>query len=77
MAFDLSHYETVAERLQRALNDHPDLRIITEIVDLARDPQTNRPLQYVVKASLYYGDVFKGSFAGGFAADFAGDVKNV
>jgi hypothetical protein len=59
MAFDLSHYETVAERLQRALNDHPDLRIITEIVDLARDPQTNRPLQYVVKASLYYGDVLK------------------
>ncbi len=67
MAFDLSHYETVAERLQRALNDHPDLRIITEIVDLARDPQTNRPLQYVVKASLYYGDVLK-------AVDFAEEI---
>lgn len=67
MAFDLSAYETVAERLQRALNDHPDLRIITEIVDIARDPQTQRPLQYVVKASLYYGDVLK-------AVDYAEEV---
>lgn len=67
MAFDLSAYETVAERLQRALNDHPDLRIITEIVDIARDPQTHRPLQYVVKASLYYGDVLK-------AVDYAEEI---
>lgn len=67
MAFDLSHYETVAERLARALADHPDLRIITEIVDIARDPQTNRPLQYVVKASLYYGDVLK-------AVDYAEEI---
>ena len=67
MAFDLSAYETVAERLQRALNDHPDLRIITEIVDIARDPQTQRPLQYVVKASLYYGDVLK-------AVDYAEEI---
>lgn len=67
MAFDLSAYETVAERLQRALKDHPDLRIITEIVDIARDPQTQRPLQYVVKASLYYGDVLK-------AVDYAEEV---
>ena len=59
MAFDLSAYETVAERLQRALNDHPDLRLITEIVDIARDPATNRPLQYIVRASLYYGDLLK------------------
>jgi len=67
MGFDLSAYETVAERLQRALKDHPDLRIITEIVDIARDPQTQRPLQYVVKASLYYGDVLK-------AVDYAEEV---
>lgn len=67
MAFDLSAYETVAERLQRALNDHPDLRIITEIVDIARDPQTQRPLQYVVRASLFYGDVLK-------AVDYAEEV---
>lgn len=67
MAFDLSAYETVAERLQRALTDHPDLRIITEIVDIARDPQTQRPLQYVVKASVFVGDVLK-------AVDFAEEV---
>lgn len=59
MAFDLSHYETVAERLQRAYAEHPDMRIITEIVDIARHPQTNLPIQYVVKASLYYGDLLK------------------
>lgn len=67
MAFDLSAYETVAERLQRALNDHPDLRIITDIVDIARDPQTNRPMQYVVRASVFIGDVLK-------AVDFAEEV---
>ena len=67
MGFDLSAYETVAERLQRALNDHPDLRIITEVVDIARDPQTQRPLQYVVKASLYYGEMLK-------AVDYAEEV---
>lgn len=67
MAFDLSAYETVAERLQRALNDHPDLRIITDIVDIARDPQTQRPLQYVVKASVFIGDVLK-------AVDYAEEV---
>lgn len=59
MAFDLSHYETVAERLQRAYADHPDMRIITEIVEIARHPATNLPIQYVVKASLYYGDLLK------------------
>lgn len=59
MAFDLNAYETVAERLQRAHADHPDLRIITEIVETIRDPQTLRPLQYIVKASVYYGDILK------------------
>lgn len=59
MAFDLSAYETVAERLQRAHNDHPDLRIITRILDIVRDEQTKRPIQYVVEASVYYGDVLK------------------
>jgi hypothetical protein len=67
MAFDLSAYETVAERLQRAHKDHPDLRIITEIVDIARDPQTQRPLQYIVRASVFVGDVLK-------AVDFAEEV---
>jgi hypothetical protein len=59
MAFDLNAYETVAERLQRAHSDHADLRIITEIVDIVRDPSTLRPLQYIVKASVYYGDILK------------------
>jgi hypothetical protein len=67
MAFDLSAYETVAERLQRALKEYPDLRIITEIVDIARDPQTQRPLQYVVRASIFIGDVLK-------AVDYAEEV---
>lgn len=59
MAFDLSAYETVAERLQRAHQDHPDLRIITRILDIVRDEQTMRPIQYVVEASVYYGDILK------------------
>lgn len=67
MAFDLNAYETVAERLQRAHSDHADLRIITEIVDIVRDPQTLRPLQYIVKASVYYGDILK-------AVDFAEEM---
>ena len=67
MAFDLNAYETVAERLQRAHQDHADLRIITEIVDIIREPQTLRPLQYIVKASVYYGDTLK-------AVDFAEEM---
>lgn len=67
MAFDLNAYETVAERLQKAHGEHPDLRIITEIVDVIRDPQTLRPLQYIVKASVYYGDILK-------AVDFAEEM---
>ena len=67
MAFDLSAYETVAERLQRALQDHPDLRIITEIVDISRHPQSNLPTQYIVRASLFYGDILK-------AVDYAEEI---
>lgn len=67
MAFDLNAYETVAERLQRAHADHDDLRIITRIIDIVRDPQTLRPLQYIVEASVFYGDVLK-------AVDFAEEM---
>jgi hypothetical protein len=67
MAFDLNAYETVAERLQRAHADHDDLRIITRIIDIIRDPQTLRPLQYIVEASVFYGDVLK-------AVDFAEEM---
>lgn len=59
MAFDLNAYETVAERLQRAHQDHPDLRIITRILETVRDPATLRPIQYIVESSVYYGDVLK------------------
>jgi hypothetical protein len=44
-----------------------DLRIITEIVDIVRDPQTLRPLQYIVEASVYYGDILR-------AVDFAEEM---
>jgi len=67
MAFDLNAYETVAERLQRAHADHADLRIITKIVDIVRDKETLRPLQYIVESSVYYGDVLK-------AVDFAEEM---
>lgn len=59
MAFDLNAYETVAERLQRAHADHPDLRIITRIIEIVRDPETLRPVQYIVESSVYYGDILK------------------
>jgi len=48
-------YETVAERLQRAHGDHEDLRIINRIVEIVRDEQ-NRPLQYIVESSVFYGE---------------------
>ena len=67
MAFDLNAYETVAERLQRAHADHDDLRIITRIIDIVRDPATLRPIQYIVEASVFYGDVLK-------AVDFAEEI---
>ena len=67
MAFDLNAYETVAERLQRAHADHENLRIISRIIDIARDPETQRPIQYIVEASVYYGDVLK-------AVDFAEEI---
>lgn len=57
-AYDPTQYETVAERLQRAHADHEDLRIITRILEIVRD-ENQRPLQYIVEASVYYGDVLK------------------
>jgi hypothetical protein len=37
MAFDLSDYEPVASRLDRFLKDHPDARIITDLVHYLSD----------------------------------------
>ena len=56
--FDLDSYETVAERLARAHKDHPDLRVITNLVEVARD-ERNHPIQYIVQAQIYIGDVLK------------------
>jgi hypothetical protein len=50
MKFDLSKYATVAERLAQAHIDWPDLRITTEIVDIAGDIGKTR---WVVKSTLY------------------------
>jgi len=50
MRFDLSKYATVAERLAQAHIDYPDMRIVTEIVDIAGDIGKTR---WVVKSSLY------------------------
>lgn len=61
--FDLDSYETVAQRLQRAHNDHPTLRVITELMHVQRD-DAGRPQQYIVRAQVYIGDVLK-------AQDFA------
>lgn len=57
-AYDPTQYETVAERLQRAHADHEDLRIITRILEIIRD-DSQRPIQYIVEASVYYGDILK------------------
>lgn len=57
-AYDPNQYETVAERLQRAHADHKDLRLITKILEIVRD-ENQRPIQYIVEASVYYGDVLK------------------
>ena len=56
--FDLDSYETVAERLARAHKDHPELRVITNLVEVARD-ERNYPIQYIVQAQIYIGDVLK------------------
>lgn len=48
--FNLAEYETVAERLKRALKDHPDLRIVTENLTQQHD----RALAtWVVKTTIY------------------------
>lgn len=61
--FDLDSYETVAQRLNRAHVDHPDLRVITDIVNVQRD-DAGRALQYIIRAQIWIGEVLK-------AQDFA------
>jgi hypothetical protein len=57
MAGNFEGYETAAERLVRIHADHKDLRIHAKIVEVVRDPETLRPIQYIVESHIYYGDV--------------------
>jgi len=66
MGFNLDNYETVAERLQRALDTHPDLRIVNDLVHVERN-EDGKPIQYIVRAQVFFGDVLKGQ-------DFAEEI---
>lgn len=52
--FDLSHYETVAQRLARFWTDHPDGGISTELLN-------DDPERFVVKATVLVAGVFLAS----------------
>lgn len=58
MAFNLDNYEPVADRLTRAHEDHPDMRVITDLVAVERNPE-GKPIQYIVRAQIWLGDVLK------------------
>jgi len=57
--FDLESYETVGERIAKAHEKYPDLRIITHLVETTRD-DFGKPLQYIVQAQIWLGDILKG-----------------
>jgi hypothetical protein len=57
--FDLDSYETVGERIAKAHDKYPDLRIISNLVETIRD-EAGRPIQYVVQAQVWLGDILKG-----------------
>lgn len=54
--FDLDSYETVAERLIRAREQFPELRVINTPLETVRD-EFNRPLQYVMMSQIYIGEI--------------------
>ena len=58
MAFNLDNYEPVADRLARAHADHPDMRVITDLVAVERNTD-GKPIQYIVRAQIWLGDVLK------------------
>jgi hypothetical protein len=55
MAFNLDDYQTVAERLDQAIKDHPDLRIITHLEHVERIE--GRPVHYIFKAEMWLGTI--------------------
>jgi hypothetical protein len=67
MAFDLSQYETVDTRIHKFWGEHKGTgRLLTELVHVERD-DTGRPLQYIVRAEVWLGDVM-------IASDYAEEV---
>ena len=48
--FDLSQYETVEERIKRLMEEHPDARIVTKLI---QDFNLDGPKTWVFKASVY------------------------
>ena len=59
MADKFEGYETAAERLVRIHADHAekgDLRIITRIIDIIREPETLRPIQYICESNIWFGE---------------------
>jgi hypothetical protein len=60
MADKFEGYETAAERLVRIHADHKemgDLRIHARILEIVREPETQKPIQYICECQIYYGDV--------------------
>ena len=55
MGFNLDDYQTVAERLEQAIKDHPDLRIITSLEHVERIE--GRPVHYIFKAEMWLGTI--------------------
>jgi hypothetical protein len=67
VAFDLSQYETVDSRIHKFWAEHKGTgRLLTELVHVERD-DTGRPLQYIVRAEVWLGDVM-------IASDYAEEV---
>lgn len=67
MAFNLDDYQTVAERLDQAIKDHPDLRIITSLEHVERID--GRPVHYIFKAEMWLGTIL---LATGWADEIVG-----
>jgi hypothetical protein len=69
MGFDLSNYEQVKDRITRFYSDHPDGRILTELVTAPAELGTHASF----KALVYLGDTLK---ATGYAYESQGQGVN-
>jgi hypothetical protein len=68
MAFNLNDYQTVAERLDEALKEHGDMRVITYLEHTER--LDGRPVQYVMKAEIWLGTILVST---GWAEEIVGN----